>query len=86
MSVIFHPQNFSILAPDAVFYIVQVVLAVCDLFPDASFYRCKIVGMNKTLKRISSHLSEFFQCIALADTQQRFVGVDDLFFLIGMVD
>ncbi len=86
MTIIIHPPDRSILSDNTVLYIIQIILAGCNLFPDTLLNGIQILVMHKAAKGISSKLPEFHHRITLKDPQKRFIGIDDLFCIICMID
>ena len=86
MAVILDPADLTVPADDAVFHIVQIILALGNLFPDAFFHGSQIFRMDHPLKRVPGQAAEFLCCLALENAQKRLIHVDDLFLVIGMVD
>ena len=60
MPVIFNPADGAVLSDDAVFHVIQVILAVGDLFPDTLFHLVQVVGMHDALKGVACQFPEFF--------------------------
>ena len=75
MSVIVKPAHLSVLCDNAVFHIIQVVLAGRDLRLNAFLYCVQIIGVNHSPEGIAGELLKFLQGGAVKDTDQSRVGI-----------
>ncbi len=86
MAVILHAAQHAVLAPDAVFHIVQPIVVFPDLPVDACFNGLQIFGIYQTFKGAARKRAQLAYGVAAKQMQKPPVCVDDLFVAPGAVD
>ena len=86
MSVVFDPADNTVFTNNSVFHIIQIVMALGNLFRDALFYHLHIFAADHASEGIAGMMPELFQRTASENPEHSFVGIDDLFITACMVD
>lgn len=78
--------NRAILAHDSIFHPVNEILRAVYLLGDVPFHRFNVIRVNHSLKGAADIFIEFHVIPASENTDQGFIRIEDLLFVLDVVD